>query len=124
MKTLTFIFLFSTIIYSQNGESMKTKTVDIFKNGTAFFTLEGKLPLQEKKGTIDDVPKALFGTFWIAPLEKNISIEEIKTYSEKKLIDQSPSSLFEILKANINKKIVARSSLWTKLFSRRTGRSF
>lgn len=86
--------------------SMKISKMDIFKNGTAFVVSEGKIRLTQGIATIQGIPDAVFGTLWVAPMEKGIQIEELKAVTEKKVVRYNAQSLFDILKANIGKKVV------------------
>jgi hypothetical protein len=104
---ISLICLFSSWAAAQvQDESIKITKIDVFKNGTAFVVSEGKVRLTNGTGTIHGIPDAAFGTLWIAPMEKGISIDELKAVREKKPEKKKTETLLETLKANIGRKIV------------------
>ncbi len=87
------------------AQEMKIRQADVFKNGAAFITAEGSVKFSQGKGNLSEVPAALFGTLWLASKEKNVTVTEIKTVSEKKTVMRPAVTIKEILEANTGKKI-------------------
>ena len=89
----------------------KTKSISIFKNGTAFFEKETtvnassgsvileKLPFERD----DNLKMIMFGTIWLYP--HNNEFNSVSSYNEKITKEFDAGSLTGILKANIGKKI-------------------
>jgi hypothetical protein len=97
--------------YAQDRiENFETKRVDIFKNGSAFFMLDGWLKLSKGEGIVRPVPECSFGTLWMAALDKNVQISEIRSTDLWDVKTRSAASVSEILKANLGKTIV-----WTRI---------
>lgn len=102
-------FIFCLIVWSQIASAqsdLKIKTVDVFKNGSAFFVAEGPIKLSQGTGTIGLFPQAMFGTIWLASTEKNVTVDEIKAVKEKTADKRNAGNFFELLKANVGKKVI------------------
>lgn len=60
---------------------LKTHTVSIFKDGTAFFVRSGEVPLLDKSYRIaeKDMPKPLYGSFWFhAPGQSDYTVRRVQ----------------------------------------------
>ncbi|MFM9944734.1 MAG: hypothetical protein ACKVQB_05825 [Bacteroidia bacterium] len=95
---LASIFAFTLFAKAQ----LQTKSVSVFKNNKAFFIKSGTVT---PKGTIyqleGEIPRALFGTLWFqSPGIKMVTSDEQNV--EKQGL---PLNHYEILKANLNKKV-------------------
>ena len=97
-KYLILLILISSSVFSSN---IKTQKVSVFKNGLAYFIKSGEINVKNKKATINEVGKALFGSLWVNTKDgKIISISNSnKNITEKKDV----INVFDILKANKNK---------------------
>ncbi|MBX7150438.1 DUF4139 domain-containing protein [bacterium] len=103
-KIIFFMIALSQFVIAQSD--LKIKTVDVFKNGSAFYVAEGSVKLSQGSGTIGLFPQAMFGTIWLASTEKNITVDEIKAVKEKTADKREAANFFELLKANVGKKVV------------------
>ncbi len=86
-------------------DQLTVKKIDIFKNGTAFFTSEGRLGITGNEALLSPLPNAAFGTLWIAPIDKTIQIEGLQSSTKWTLVTKTASDQYQILHANIGKKI-------------------
>lgn len=104
MKKISLLtaFLFA-ISFAQ--AQLQTKSVSVFKNNKAFFIKSGTV---SPKGTqyqlTGEMPGALFGTLWFASPGNAI---KLVSSSEQNIEKQgTPINHYEILKANLNKKVM------------------
>lgn len=82
------------------------RSVDIFKDGNAFFIHEGKVRLNSGEASLKPVPWAAFGTFWLAPLESGVQLEDIRTRSEREVRKRRHGGVLDVLKANLGRKMI------------------
>jgi len=83
---------------------MQTKSVSVFKNNKAFFIKSGSVSPQGNKYQLTgDIPAGLYGTLWFQSASPIKIVSSSEQNIEKKGV---PESIYEILKANLNKKIV------------------
>lgn len=94
----------------QAQSNLKTKSVSIFKNGSAFFLKEGQItPIDGSHFLAGGVPPATFGTFLFSSTTG--AIKQVRTHTQtelriKKQVDTFKSSSFQsMLEANIGQKI-------------------
>ncbi len=92
--TIFFLVAFCNILLAQEG--FKTKTVSIFKNGSAFFTKEGTIKPKNNQHTIllETMPRASYGTFWLSGKD----LKELKSY--RKSYEKYKTSKFNNLSSN------------------------
>jgi hypothetical protein len=98
---LTFHFVFlSSALHAQ----LQTKSVSIFKNNKSFFIKSASVsPVNNQYFLGDEIPRALFGTLWFQSSGSGIKqVSSIEQNIEKTVI---PASMYEMLKANLNKKV-------------------
>jgi len=95
------IFFLSPLAKSQN--ELQTKSVSVFKNNKAFFIKSGTVtPKGNQYQLTGEIPRALFGTLWF----QSPSPIKLVSSSEQNIEKTGlPASNFEILKANLNKKV-------------------
>jgi hypothetical protein len=105
MKPIAFFLILASLASAQTN-GLKIKKVDVFKNGTAFFIAEGNIKLYQGEGTISPVPQGSFGTLWIAAMDKNVTIDEIKSVVETTSGKKKSENMLDALRANIGKKII------------------
>ncbi len=111
MKTrfilLWVVFLSANLTWAQEKDNaLKTKSVSIFKNGTAFFIKEGTV--KPKDGSYimtDNIPRALFGTFWIH--SPNKELKHVTSYNDQVTTktENVAISFIDLLEANKGKKM-------------------
>ena len=78
------------------SQSLKTKSVTIFKNGTAFFQKNGTINSKDKVFNLgeDEIPEALFGTLgFVTPGESIVSIRSFDEYKKKQYPLQNMHSI-------------------------------
>ncbi len=88
------------------GQEFKPTRVDVFKNGVGFFTTEGSPTFLQDKATIENLPDAIFGTFWVGTKDKNVKIDEVRAMYQRKPKSTVATSFADMLRANLNKRIV------------------
>lgn len=99
-------FIVSVILFIPfAGAQLQTKSVSVFKNNKAFFIKSGTV---SPKGTqywlTGEIPSALFGTLWFqSPTNAIKSVSSNEQNIEKQ---GTPVNNYEILKANLNKKVI------------------
>ncbi|MCB0847085.1 MAG: DUF4139 domain-containing protein [Bacteroidetes bacterium] len=87
------------------AQPLKTQTVSVFKNGTAFFQKSGKVSSENNSFVLkgDEIPKALFGTLgFITPDQSITSIRRLKKETKKTV---PLSNIPELLKENVGKTV-------------------
>jgi len=100
-KYLIFTILISSFLIASK---IKTKKVSVFKNGTAYFLKSGEVSVKNKKITINEVGKALFGTLQVS--SKNGKILSINNSNKNITEKKDVVNVFDILKANKNKYVI------------------
>lgn len=85
-------------------KNMETKSISIFKNGSAFFIKSGELTAQNSNVRFtDSLPKALFGTYWF--LSPTNDLKSVRSFKDKIKKQADTNTIAEMLKANIGKNI-------------------
>ncbi|MCK6694083.1 MAG: hypothetical protein L6Q97_18525, partial [Thermoanaerobaculia bacterium] len=64
-KIILCLSLVLLICTGLSAQPLPVREVTIFKNGKSLIHKNGKVPVQNKKYASRDLPKALFGTFWV-----------------------------------------------------------
>jgi len=95
-----------TTTAQEKKDPLKTKSVSIFKNGSAFFIKNGEVKTKDGSYVMtDNLPRALFGTFWIH--SSNDELKHITSYSD--IVTTKTESIarnfVELLQANKGKKM-------------------
>lgn len=88
------------------SQTVKPTHVDVFKNGTGFFTVEGTLPILQGVAVLDHVPESVFGTFWVASRDKNVRVESVRAVYQVRASKKDAQSFYDALTANIGKRII------------------
>lgn len=109
MKKITFtlgLILFVFVLFAQKAE-FRTKTVSIFKNGTAFFQKEITENTDSENSIITKLPiadsDAMFGTIWFnAPSNE---IYKIGSFPDSVKTEHSADNILSMLKANKGKAL-------------------
>ncbi len=104
-NNLTFLLLFFSLTLSAQKD-FKTKSVSIFKNGTAFFVKSGEVASEKSKYLMtEEIPAALFGTLWFHSPDNEL--RHILSYEDevKEVNELQAKSFLEMLEANKGKKI-------------------
>lgn len=91
------------------AQELSVKRVDIFKNGTAFFTSEGTIKLANGEGRITPIPQSAFGTLWLGTNDK-LTVTGLYATQEKAVEKRAARNYYEALKANIGKKVAVYGS--------------
>ncbi|MGB0524038.1 MAG: hypothetical protein ACPGJS_13805, partial [Flammeovirgaceae bacterium] len=102
---ISFILLFCLISFlSIAQQNMETKSISIFKNGSAFFIKSGELTTQNSNIRFTEkLPKALFGTYWF--LSPANDLKSVRSFKDKVKKEQKTNTIAEMLHANIGKKV-------------------
>jgi hypothetical protein len=114
IKKMIILLSFLVGVHSASGTNKdslptletKIKTIAIFKNGLGFFIREGRVLPQNGWAITKWVPNSALGSLWISSLNKNTQIEEVIALKEEIKSENESSSLEELLKANIDKKVL------------------
>jgi len=103
-----FLSLFISIFcFGQDAsKDFKTKSVSLFKNGTAFYLKTGKVKAEQGSYRMtQNIPSALFGTFWIqSPNGKLNSVSSFNDQVEETTTTRS-DNFAHMLSANLGKKV-------------------
>jgi hypothetical protein len=75
----------------------------VFENNLTFVQREGKVRFQNRKIALEDVPQALYGTFWLSPLG-DFTISRITFGPDTVQVEQEAKNFFDVLKANVGAK--------------------
>jgi hypothetical protein len=99
-------FILSTNTAQDAAIDFKTKSISLFKNGSAFYLKSGKV--RSQKGTYritKNIPSALFGTFWIQSPTDELNF--VSSYNDK--VEESTKTMTvnfaQSLSANLGKKV-------------------
>lgn len=105
MKKISLLLLSTLVAFSLAQGQLQTKSVSVFKNNKAFFIKSGTVtPKGTQYQLTGEMPGALFGTLWFQSPGNAI---KLVSSSEQNIEKQgTPISHYEILKANLNKKVV------------------
>ena len=99
---MRYLFLLITCtVITFNAMSQARQTISVFKNGTGFFVKKPDLKWKGNIGIMESVPDALFGTIWFSTSDNSIKT----TSSDFQKIAEKAGTLFELLKANMGKKV-------------------
>ncbi len=105
--------------YRANAQSpFKTQSIAVFKDGTSFVQKSGSVNAINGIFSFvgNDIPQALFGTFWItSPTSK---IGQVISYMDtvKKVTTESPQNILQILEAMTGKNVVIKLSYEIPLY--------
>ncbi len=96
-----------TFSFGQDAnKDFKTKSISLFKNGSAFYLKSGKVKTKDGSYLITkNIPSALFGTFWIqSPSDQ---LNSVSSYNDKVAEDRKvrTENFAQILSANLGKKV-------------------
>ncbi|OYT69902.1 MAG: hypothetical protein CFK52_12610 [Chloracidobacterium sp. CP2_5A] len=86
---------------------LKPKTVTAFKNGLAFVIRQGQAESQGGSGYLTRVPPAALGTLWVAPLDANVTLDELvatRISATYRAETRSATSIGDLLRANVGKR--------------------
>jgi len=111
MKKIISLILFSFLILSigiaqDANKDFKTKSISLFKNGSAFYLKSGTVKTNDKTYRITkNIPSALFGTFWIQSPSDELNF--ISSFNDQvaETTKTRTISFAQILSANLGKKI-------------------
>ncbi len=107
MTTLVTILLSITFMKAQDtANPLETQSISVFKNGSAFFIKKGTVKTKEGEYVIsEDLPRALFGTFWIHSPDNDLN--HVSSYADfvKKKRETMATSFLELMDANKDKKM-------------------
>ncbi|MEZ4828117.1 MAG: DUF4139 domain-containing protein [Bacteroidia bacterium] len=97
------LILGSFSISPVNAQSISTRSVSIFKNGTAFFVKSGEVTPTDKTWTLEgeNIPAARFGTLWFSGPE----LTSVSGGKEEVAITRDATQIAEIMSANIGKQV-------------------
>ena len=75
-------------------DQLKTQSVSIFKNGTAFFVKNGTVETSEKSWSVygKDIPQALNGTFWLSSPSNDFEL--VKAF-QKEVIEKKEATALD-----------------------------
>jgi len=83
----------------------KTKSISIFKNGQSFVVKEGSVSTTDKVYTMDDLPKASFGTLWFTGLQADVAKVVSRQEASYEAVERKAIGFAELLYANKGKRI-------------------
>jgi len=102
-KSLFLPAAFVLLCQAISAQTIPVKTVTVFKNNQSLVYKSGKVPVKGGRYETKDLPRALFGTFWVtSPTDELASVFSRQDSVEVKETVNDNSTL---LKANIGKKI-------------------
>ncbi len=84
-------------------QSLPAVNVSIYKNGSAFFTKNGTVPVVNDTAFIP-VPNAVIGTYWLTTPKENL-IKNISYKSKKITTKIKDGDVRELLRANVGKSV-------------------
>jgi hypothetical protein len=102
-KIVISILTFGAFIHFSKAQ-LQTKSVSVFKNNKAFFIKSGTVNTNANKYQLNgEMPSALFGTLWFQSPTNSIKLVSSSELNVEK--QGLPTSNYDILKANLNKKV-------------------
>jgi hypothetical protein len=97
------LVLMALATWAQPG--FKTKSISVFKNGSAFFIKEANV--ETKNGSYllsEKIPQPLFGTFWVYSTSNEL--KSLSSYKDTVATKTEANSMIELLKANKGMKLI------------------
>lgn len=110
MKKSHFLFAaFALLCHTGMAQTIPVRTVTLFKNNQSLVYKSGKVPVQNGRYETKDLPRALFGTFWVtSPTDELASVFSRQDSVEVK---ETANDNVALLQANLGKKV----TLWLTL---------
>lgn len=109
-KTICFILLIllggKNLFAQDASKDFETKSVSIFKNGSAFFLKSGEIDTKDGQYRItENIPSALFGTFWIQV--SNDQLQSISSFNDQivETTKTRTTDFAQMLSANLGRKV-------------------
>ena len=103
-QVLLLCLLMMMVFQAKPQQGMETKSISIFKNGSAFFIKSGNLSTTNSNIRFtDSLPRALFGTYWM--LSPTNDLKSVRSFKDKVKKQQETNTIAEMLNANIGKKV-------------------
>jgi len=93
------------IFGAQAQKGFKTKSISIFKNGTAFYIKNANVDTEDGNYTVsEELPMPLFGTFWM--FSKSKELGAISSFDAEVEKPTEAVSIKDMLKANVGATVV------------------
>ena len=101
---MTIIGVLTIMAAMQAQKDLTTNSISIFKNNAAFFIKSGTVKTTDSKYQITkDLPRALFGTFWIHSADNQL--KSVSSFKDKVKESQTTKNMGAYLKANKGKTV-------------------
>ncbi|MEQ1821382.1 MAG: hypothetical protein ABL949_02615 [Fimbriimonadaceae bacterium] len=101
-------FILAAMVGAQEPTTLASKitSASIYRSGLTLVTREVTVPAGKGTYKLDAVPSALDGGFWFGSPD-DVKVQDVRTKlkSEEKTVDFAPQTIFDIMAANIGKKI-------------------
>ena len=118
MKKIILISFLIFTIWAKGQSTFKTESISIFKDGSSFVQKNGTVATNN--GTFsfkgDNIPKALFGTFWVSSTKSIIN--EVLSYMDtiRKSTTAPSQNILEILDAMKGKSVAIKIQFQQQIF--------
>jgi hypothetical protein len=85
---------------------MPVKEVSVFKDGHAFVSHEGTMPVDARGNVqLDHLPRPVLGTFWATGMDKNARLESVVSGQRRVLVERTAIEVGQLLQANIGQRV-------------------
>ena len=111
MQKILYLLTFSIFILSQGisqdaSKDFKTKSISLFKNGSAFYLKSGTVKVNNKRYRITkNIPSALFGTFWIQSPSNTLNFVSSFNDQVAESTQTRTTNFAQMLSANLGKRV-------------------
>ena len=116
-KNMLFSFLLFTI-WAKGQSTFKTESISIFKDGSSFVQKNGTVNTNNATFSFkgDNIPQALFGTFWVSSSKSKIN--EVLSYMDtiRKSTTAPSQNILEILDAMKGKTVAIKIQFQQQIF--------
>lgn len=107
ISSLTLCLLFTLSVIAQDAsKDFKTKSISLFKNGSAFFLKDGVIQTENGLYRMSkNIPSALFGTFWIQSPDNTLNFVSSFNDQVAETTSSRATTFANMLSANLGKKV-------------------
>lgn len=110
----TCALLFLTPLFAAEPEPARlpVREVTIFKDGYAFVSREGSLPVGANgTAVLDELPVPVLGTFWAYSADKSVTVRAVTAKRVETQTVRDAASVRELLEANVGANVIIRDTL-------------
>lgn len=113
LSCLSPVFTAATLAVETEPARLPVREVTIFKDGYAFVSREGKLPVSaDNTAVLDDLPVPVLGTFWTYSVDKAVTVRAVTAKRVNTKTVRDAVNVRELLEANVGANVIIRDTLY------------